>query len=309
MSTRSEPLVSVVMPFLNTPVTFMREAVESVLAQSYQNWELLLVDDGSRGDCVQVAQEYARQFPERIQYLEHEGHRTRGISASRNLGLHRARGEYMAVLDADDLWLPSKLTEQLTILHSVPAAGSVYGRTLYWFGWSGKPEDQSRDYIPALGVPPNSVVESPRFVADMISGAVTVPCTCSLLVRRVVVEKIGGFEEAFTGMFEDQVFYTKVFLAAPVYAADACWDKYRRHSESLCATVSPDGAGAARRKFLQWVRAYLLHTGIAADSVQQAVGRSLWELDHPYGARILRSGRRARRWGGRLTTWIANPLT
>ena len=133
-------LVSVVMPCLNTPVRFLREAIESVLAQTYPHWELLLVDDGSQGESVELALEYAKRHPDRIHYLHHEGHRTRGISASRNLAIGQAQGEYIAVLDADDLWLPLKLEEQLTIMRSLPDVGSVYGKTLYWFSGSGAAE-------------------------------------------------------------------------------------------------------------------------------------------------------------------------
>jgi hypothetical protein len=127
------------------------------------------------------------------------------------------------------------------------------------------------------------------------------------LIRRSAIEDVGGFETAFTGMFEDQVFYSKVFLRAPVYAASPCWDYYRRHPESLCATISSSDATAARRRFLHWVRTYLLQTGIDDGTVRQAVLRGLWELDHPLGARILRGSRRARRLGGRVAAWLRDP--
>jgi glycosyltransferase involved in cell wall biosynthesis len=303
----AEGLVSVVMPFFEPPAAFMREAIESVLAQSYPDWELLLVNDGSRGESVALARDYAQRHPQRIRYLEHEGALNRGHSASRNLALRQARGEYLAFLDADDVWLPGKLEEQLAILRSFPQIGSVYGNTLYWFSWTGRPEDAALDFVPPLGVPTDWVTPPPGVLARMLSGAATVPCTCSLLVRRSLLNRSGGFEEAFTGLFEDQVFYAKVFLGAPVYVASQCWDRYRRHSASMCARASRDDAAAGRRKFLQWVREYVLQTGIDNGSVQQAVTRGLWELDHPWGARILRSGRRARRLGGQLTTWLGDP--
>ena len=304
MKAQRQGLVSVVTPFLNPDPAFFRESIESVIAQTYSQWELLLVDDGSQGDSVKLAREYANQDPDRIRYLEHEGHQNRGHSESRNLAIREARGEYIAMLDADDLWLPRKLEEQLTIMQGSPEVGSVYGKTRYWFSWTGRAEDGALDYVPALGVPLNSVLPAPDFLARMVQGSITVPCTCSLLVRRSVLEQSGGFEAAFTSLFGDQVFYTKVFLRSPVYAASNCWDYYRRHPESLCATVSPLNAVAARRRFLQWVGAYLLHTGIDDGSVRQAVLRGLWELDHPLGARILRSSRRARRLGGRVATWL-----
>ncbi|HJR17168.1 MAG TPA: glycosyltransferase family A protein [Gemmatimonadales bacterium] len=299
-----QDLISIVTPFLNPHPVYLREAIESVIAQTYSKWELLLVDDGSQGDSVALARDYARRDPERIRYLTHEGHQNRGHSASRNLAIREAKGEYVALLDADDLWLPRKLEEQLAIMSRHSDVGSVYGKTLYWFSWTGDPGDQSLDYVPSLGVPLNSVLPAPRFLANMVRGSVTVPCTCSLLVRRSLLDESGGFEPAFTSLFGDQVFYTKIFLGSPVYAASQCWDYYRRHPESLCATVSPANAIAARRRFLEWVRSYLLQAGIADGPVHGAVSRSLWELEHPLGARILRSGRRARRLGGRAAAWL-----
>jgi glycosyltransferase involved in cell wall biosynthesis len=305
VNTEKEGLVSVVTPFLNPAVPYLREAIESVLAQTYPNWELLLVNDGSREESVALAREYARQHPDRIHYLEHDGALNRGHSASRNIAIRQAGGQYIALLDADDIWLPRKLEEQITIMRDFPDVGSVYGHTLYWFSWTGRLEDSSLDYIPALGVPLDSVIWPPQVLASMVSGAATVPCTCSLLVRRSLLDESGGFEEAFTGLFEDQVFYAKVFLRAPVYAASKCWDWYRRHSSSLCATASSDNAVRARRKFLRWVGEYLLQTGVDDGSVRQAVDGGLWELDHPLGARIVRSGRRARRWSRRGRAWLS----
>jgi glycosyltransferase involved in cell wall biosynthesis len=302
-----EGLVSVVTPFLDPPVAFLREAIESVLAQTYPEWELLLVNDGSGEDSVALARQYAQRHPDRIRYLEHEEALNRGHSASRNLGIRHATGEYLALLDADDIWLPGKLEDQINIMRSFPEVGSVYGNTLYWFSWTGRPEDRSLDYVPALGVSPDSMIPSPQMVSNMVSGAAAVPCTCSLLVRRSLLGQSGGFEDAFTGLFEDQVFYAKVFLRAPVYAANQCWDRYRRHSDSMCATASLGDAAAARRKFLHWIRTYLLQTRIDDGSVRQAVLRGLWELDHPLGARIRRGGRRARRLGGRVAAWLSNP--
>src|SRR5215203_3938514 len=136
----SKLLVSSVMIFLNAE-KFIEEAIESVFAQTYDNWELLLVDDGSSDDSSQIALRYAERYPERVRYLEHPGHQNRGMSASRNLGVSQAKGEYIALLDADDVWLPRTLEQQAIILDSHPEAGMVYGSAQYWYGWTGDPED------------------------------------------------------------------------------------------------------------------------------------------------------------------------
>src|SRR5512147_1824882 len=104
----NQPLVSGVIIFWNAE-RFLQEAIESVLAQTYPSWELLLVDDGSTDGASEIARSYAARHPERIRYLEHPGHRNRGMSASRNLGLQQSRGALVAFLDSDDVWLPEKL--------------------------------------------------------------------------------------------------------------------------------------------------------------------------------------------------------
>src|SRR5437773_4242914 len=97
----NKPLVSVIIIFLNAE-KFIEEAIESVLAQTYDHWELLLVDDGSIDSSTEIALRYAEQYPGKVNYLEHEGHQNRGMSASCNLGIRNTKGEYIAFLDVDD---------------------------------------------------------------------------------------------------------------------------------------------------------------------------------------------------------------
>ncbi|MHC5074529.1 MAG: glycosyltransferase family 2 protein, partial [Planctomycetota bacterium] len=129
-------LVSCIIIFFNAE-KFLEEAIESVFAQTYKNWELLLVDDGSTDSSTAIAHNYIEQYPEKIRYLEHEGHQNRGMSATRNLGIYNAKGEYIAFLDADDIWLPYKLEQQIPILVSHAQAGMLYGSSYYWYSWTG----------------------------------------------------------------------------------------------------------------------------------------------------------------------------
>src|SRR5688500_4029228 len=87
------PLVSITMPFLNAE-EFIDEAIASVMAQSTDDFELLLCDDGSTDGSTAIAQRWASQYPTHVRYLEHEGHVNKGMSATRNLGFSAARGEF-----------------------------------------------------------------------------------------------------------------------------------------------------------------------------------------------------------------------
>ncbi|MGH7298931.1 MAG: glycosyltransferase family 2 protein, partial [Candidatus Rokuibacteriota bacterium] len=119
------PEVSVVVPFFNAH-RFIEESVASVRAQTYPSWELLLADDGSDDGSSEIARTHARRDPQRVRYLEQPGHARRGASAARNLAIRHARGRYIALLDADDVWLPNKLASQVAIMDARPEAGMVY---------------------------------------------------------------------------------------------------------------------------------------------------------------------------------------
>jgi glycosyltransferase involved in cell wall biosynthesis len=186
---RDTPLVSIVTAFYNAE-SFLAEAIESVLAQSYDNWELLLVDDGSKDGSTRIARQYANQHPEKIFYLEHHNHDNRGAAASRNYAIRCSKGQYVAILDADDVWFPHKLERQVVILGSEPRAAMVCGRSLYWYGWTEKPEDLQRDNAPDLGVQENRLYEPPELLKSFYPlGNGGAPCPSNILLRRNMMEK------------------------------------------------------------------------------------------------------------------------
>ncbi len=302
MAQVNQPLVSVIMPFFNTPANFLQEAVDSVLAQTYPAWELLLVDDGSTGDCVDLARRFAEQYPERMRYHHHPNRENRGPSAARNLGLERARGDLVAFLDADDFWFPQKLQEQIALLAAFPEAGLIYGATEYWFSWSGDPEDQALDHTPDLAVPFNRVLPPPLLVGRFLAGTAAVPCPCSLLVRREIMEQVGGFESDFRNIYEDQVFYVKIFLAAAAVVSGLCWDRYRQHPlSSSSAELRENTLIASRQAFLDWVARRLEAQAIDDPALWLILNEERWLIRPPVVGRVSAEGLRRLRW---LKKWL-----
>ncbi len=284
----TQPLVSVVTIFLNAE-RFITEAIESVLAQSYGNWELLLVDDGSNDGTTGITRAYAAKFPDKIRYLEHPGHENRGMSASRNLGIQQARGEFIAFLDADDVWLPRKLERQVIALCSQPQAAMVYGPTFEWHGWTGKRHDRGRDHLQDLGVATNALHEPPRVVAAVLRNEARSPRTCSVLLRRAAVSAVNGFEAHFRGLYEDQAFFTKLCLRFPVFAIPQCYDKYRQHTDGCCnAAVKAGTYKPARLLYLDWLADYVKGSAARGDDVpatvdvKAALEAERWPLQHPW---------------------------
>jgi glycosyltransferase involved in cell wall biosynthesis len=269
------PLVSVVLPFLDAE-RFLGETIESVLAQTFPHWELWLVDDGSTDGSTGIARLYARRDA-RVRVLEHEGHANRGVSASRNLGIAHARGAFVALLDADDVFLPEKLERQVEMLQQQPEVGMVYGRSLYWYGWTGDRADAAQDRVQEHRIRSNVVLEPPQALVLHLTGRAAVPCPCSVLARTTAVRAVGGFEESFRRMYEDQVFYAKMGLQHPVFVSDTCLDRYRQHPDSICSAAERSGELlAARRIYLEWLIEYLLARRVRDAQVWQAVRQESW---------------------------------
>ena len=293
--------VSVVTPFLNAE-RYLKEAVASVFAQTYPHWELLLVDDGSIDRSTAIAREIAAAHPDRVRYLEHASHANRGSSASRNLGVRHARGEIVAFLDADDVYLPEKFERQLAWLDAHPDAEALYGNTIYWYGWTGRNEDSARDHRVVLGVAHGAVAPPPSLLPPMLRGRIAVPCPTSVLVRAATFRRVGGFEDSFTGMYDDQAFYAKLMLAAPILVVDEALERYRQHDDSCCACAERSGTErSARLVFLLWLDRYLTQVPDAGREVHAALRFGLSRCRHPH-VHVLAAG--ARRAAGRLRAAI-----
>ncbi len=282
------------------PGPFLAEAIDSVVAQEHPSWELLLVDDGSTDGSSDLARERARQDPERIRYLQHPGGSHRGKSTSRNLGIAAARGQYLALLDADDVFLPDKLRRQVGILDEHPRAAMVYGPTRYWYGWTGRPEDAERDFLAGLGVPPEAEYPPPTLLTRYLDDPGVVPCTCGLLARTAVVRRLGSFDTRIEHLFEDQVLLAKICLEEWVYVEGGCGDLYRQHEASSSAQAIASGEyhplrrNSAQQTYLRWLTAHVETRGPTDPALGRALRRASLRYRRPALARAFDAGRRAR---------------
>jgi glycosyltransferase involved in cell wall biosynthesis len=288
VSAASGPLVSVIMPFLNV-APFLEEAIESVRAQTYANWELLLCDDGSTDGSSEIARRYAALDPSRIRHLSHDDGATHGASAARNLGLRSARGELVALLDGDDIWLPNKLEDQVAIMNERPDADALYGDTMSWYGWTGNPEDAARDSTPKSGIPDGTLLAPRELITGMLRYEIMVPCTCSIIVRADAVRRSGGFVDELRYIYTDHAFYARLSMVASVLYVNRCWDRYRRHAASAYSTVQRSGESqAARSRFLSWLEGYLGTVGDAQDpALRTALRAALRRARYPRLFRVV----------------------
>jgi glycosyltransferase involved in cell wall biosynthesis len=291
------PLVSVVTCFRDAE-RFLGETIRSVLAQTHEAWELLLVDDGSGDASSGIARDYARRLPERVRVFEHPGRRNEGCSVSRNLAIRHARGEYLAILDSDDLLLPRALEGRVAVLQSRPDVGMLYGPALLWHGWTGEPADRARDREERLHLPAGTEFRPPSFSAYLLDYDAAIPSPCAVLLRRSVVGGVGGFEDSFRDLFDDQVLFVKLGLESTVLVTGECDSKYRQHPGSTCAIADREGrTDAARLLYLDWVRQHLEKQTTRDERVWKALDELTFRFRRP---RLFSLARGAQRLADRL---------
>ena len=212
------PAVSIIMPAYNVE-PYIGDAIRSALAQTYTDFELIVVDDGSKDGTAVVAKALARE-DSRIHVVQQAN---RGLAGARNSALRAARGEFFALLDSDDLWEPEFLAEQLAILAARPDVDIVTGN-----GWclGGAKHGQL-----ALPFP------DPRPVPDLatIIGDERAVFIMSV-VRRRVNTTIGSFDES-TRSNEDYDFWLRAAVGGFTFARnDRPLGHYRIRTDSLSAS-------------------------------------------------------------------------
>lgn len=278
------PAVSVITAFLNEE-RFLGEAIESVISQRYDDWELILVDDGSSDGSPAIALEYAARYPGKIRCFQHEGGVNRGLSASRNLGISQARGALVAFLDADDVWTPEKLAVQSGIMNTYGQAAMLCEASEYWYSWENP---SAKDILIPVGVPREGVFGPPeliRLLYPLSDGAA--PCPSGIMVRRSVLERHRCFEAQFTGkyqLYEDQAFLHKIYLNEAVYISSLCHNRYRQRAGSLVSQVTADGNyHVVRHYFLRWLEEYITRHGLDHPDVNRLLRKALARYRHPVG--------------------------
>ena len=266
------PRVSVITPFVDH-ASLLGEAIESVRAQRFDDWELILVDDGATDESRAIADRFAAADPARVRVLPPAAER-RGVAAARNRGVAAATGALIAFLDADDVFTPDKLGVEVAELDAHPGAAMLYSRTHWWHDGI-----RGYDFTERLGVRANRVHPPPYLLNRVIllkKG--DIPCTCGVLIRKHAIDAVGGFDERFH-LYEDQTLWAKIFLTYPIYVSNACHARYRQHAASTSARAEAAGeydryrAHGAQDVFFAWLEAYVRDQG-GDPSVLAAIERA-----------------------------------
>lgn len=201
-------LVSIVMPSYNT-ARFIKDSIESVLHQTYKNWELIIVDDCSTDDTEGVVSQYLQDS--RICFIKNE--KNSGAAISRNRALQEARGKWVAFLDSDDLWHPEKLEKQLAFMIS---NGYKFSFTDYRIQLNG-------EWLPYVYTGPNVVNQ--RKMKDY--------CYFSTITVMYDREYVGLIQIEDIRKNNDYAMWLKIIKKADCYRYPECLSYYIKHEGSI----------------------------------------------------------------------------
>lgn len=208
-------MVSVIIPTYNRAGTIMR-SIQSVMEQSYSEWELIIVDDGSTDHTEDIVKSVTEQDT-RVRYIPCP--ENKGQAYARNTGIQTARGEYIAFQDSDDCWMPDKLQRQMSMMEAHPEYGLVYGQVVY--------DENGRLSVP---YPPTDAGEQ-IFKACLKQNQIGTP---TMLVRKAVFDKIGMFDTTLAALEDYELalritkHFSTGFIAAPVLKAYKSADSVSR---------------------------------------------------------------------------------
>ncbi len=192
---------------------YLEKAIKSALAQTYRDFEIIVVDDGSIDNTAQIT----RQFKDFVNYVYQTN---RGLAAARNTGIRHAKSEIIALLDADDLWDPEYLQVMVDLLEQHPDAGGVYCGFQYI--------DSQGNIVgkPSLRVvPPELFYRTQLIQGNWLSA-------CAVLFRKSIANEVGLFDESLRAL-EDQDLWIRLSANHPFVGLPVSLVKYRRHESNM----------------------------------------------------------------------------
>jgi teichuronic acid biosynthesis glycosyltransferase TuaG len=207
-----QPLVSIVVPVYNA-ARFMDDTIQTVLSQTYQNWEILLVDDCSSDDSVQIIQKYQKK-DERIKLFKLS--ENSGAAIARNTGIDNAKGRYLAFLDADDLWVNNKLELQVVFMQEKNAAFSFTGY----------------EFADENGKPNGKKVHVPQTITYKQALKNTTIWTSTVMIDLQIINKLTIYMPDIGS--EDTATWWKILKTiSRAYGLNKILSYYRRHGSTL----------------------------------------------------------------------------
>ena len=233
MTEPERPFFSVVIPVFNN-AEYLSETIQSVIDQSIPDWELIIIDDGSKDNSLEISNSFKEEY-KNIQVLTHPEGKNKGVSASRNLGISNSKGAWIAFLDGDDVWYKEKLEaiKETILEHNYHDFGFIYStsRIIDENGDYIDKKSESKDYNFKFGIHgrgrPGISYEGFRWAIKSEFEA----STPSVVVRKDILNELGGFDENLT-YSEDAILWYRIIEKNSFYFIDKPLLNIRVHKNS-----------------------------------------------------------------------------
>ena len=265
------PLISICIPAYNAD-RYLSTALESVRAQRFTDWELIVTEDGSRDGAEEIVQDFARTVSQSVRYERHA--ENKGLPATRNTGISGARGEWIALLDADDLWTAGHLEAAASLIPSTSAELIHAGSVLF-------DSDTGRE-IEVRAPTPQMVAEFPR---SLFYGAYAIQPS-SVVLRRCLWKDVGGFDPTFRYVEDREMWIRCARTGAHFQYTGLNTCLYRKHPSAMSRHGVAMALASARvfEKNIDWEAVPSRHRHTQAADAWFAAGRMALR-DDPGSAR------------------------
>lgn len=233
------PLISIIIPAYNTRAKYLRQAISSVVSQTYLNWELIIVDDGSTRqetlDEFQFIEELKRSD---VMIIRQEN---RKISGALNAGIRNMHGTWWAGLSSDDKWHPEKLAKQVEFIEKYPEAQVLYTDWEFIDRNGGR----IKEYIePEFA----SRKEAQKYIINDHIGNWS-----SMMIHRKVFDTIGLFNEDYPTR-EDYEMNIRILNHFRMHKVPGIWVQYRLHAEQITGSAEFGSGSASGKKYCQMAK-------------------------------------------------------
>ncbi len=229
------PKVSVIIPLFNA-APYIAACLDSVLAQTFDDFEIIVADDGSTDGSADIVAPYRQRYPGKIFIVTHPARANRGITASRNLAIRHARGEYLAFLDNDDLWLPEKLARQVKVLETYQQVALVYAKMEFI---NAEGQAMAVNGLRAFG---DGAPNQPSQIFSRLLRKNPIP-SLTVLARKHFIEEAGAFDETMQ-YNEDRFVWSKMLYNRPAYFIPETMALYRVHPTNFSRELAKAKAHA-----------------------------------------------------------------
>ncbi len=178
--------VSVIMPSYNYD-KYITEAIDSVLRQTYKNWELIIVEDGSTDRSLEIIEGYAARYADKISFYTHPGNENKGLKEAYQLGLKKVTGEYVSFLESDDTLHPESLKKRIEVFQQYPDVGFVYsdvelsGPESYWL-------NRNKKWIAEYRRRSRSCMEDSSFSSELLRGNFICTFSCVMIKKNILLQ-------------------------------------------------------------------------------------------------------------------------